>query len=910
MNIKIIMYNSKLPSTNHIQPNPTNLGLNNSTVGPTKAEAVRKYQQRRKYRKVIDSLPYRIFLFFFTFYVLFGDDLRHFMGNKSSDNVFYVITLFALIFFTMDIVLLCLLYKTYRWSLLFWLDAISTLSLIFDLGWLFLSFFENEKTNNYARIAKGSRSSLIALKISRYIQVMRYIRLIRITSCLKFKSIYSKMNKAFKKANENKKETKKSYNYDMIRSNSEISEEKDDRNDLNVYQMFFPDVKYFDKKEEDDEEDDIDHDQFDMNKQVKNSGEALSVANIQRVIIIVLILMMFIPIFTINTYYDDYTSYKSGLTYISYVVNNKGITEPGLKDLWNNYIVQNTDTSTPLLTLNLYRKVSSDEVTVVPGFTKSSNGRSEEEIENSYRAYELIAATEPDDLIALADGEYFVVALLDRTSIADKNAYINILRTLFSLSVFIIFALLFSRDANKLILEPMERMMRTIKRIKANPIQAAKDEEEKQFQVEEKIKNNLFMRRLHYEQKKYETNLLINILIRSGKLLAIGLGEAGTEIVINNLRQDKLNPLIKGQEVICLFGFCDIRGFVDINEKLGSGVLDFVNEVAKILHSVIDRFAGSTNKNLGNNFLVVWKFHEREIEDVIKYDDDGKEKIGKQLKSYPHENNPVTARCELAIVSFISIIASVNQSKTLEKYYKKGDNGSLLNSKIVMSFGLHMGWAFEGAIGSEHKIDVSYLSPNVNLASRLESSTKQYGTLLFVSGQVINRVSEDVRNQHRKIDVVNLKGSKEAMELWTYDLYTDVLEPTEIFEDQIYKISESNKKKSLIIDYRNKLKQFHDKVFNGQFSTKTLLINDKAIRKMRVKYKKDFFIEWENGFDAYIKGNWRKAKESFKITRDFFKDAYGIEDHPDGPSINLLNYMGERNTGPRDWEGVRKLLNK
>ena len=903
-----------MQSNNLIHDTSGNMGLNKSKTNPSKAEVVRKYQQRKRYRKIIDSLIYRVLLFFFTFYVLFGDDLRHFIANKATDNIFYVITLFALIFFILDIVLLCLIYKTYRLSLLFWLDVISTLSLIFDLGWLVIQFWENEKTNNYARIAKGSRSALIAIKASRYIQVMRYIRLIRITSCLKFKSVYNKMKKAFKKENENKNITKESYNYDRISSGEDHGTDTQNQKDINVYQMFFPDIQYFEKNEDEDEENDIDYDQFDENKQVKNSGEALSVANIQRVIIIVLILMMFIPIFNINTYYSDYTGYQSGLTYIEYVANNDSITSQGFDDLWDLYINENKDATMPLLILNLYKKVDNDsEGELIKTYVNQSatSAKTEEEIVDKYRTYEIIAATEPDDLIALGNGGYFVVALLDRTSVADLNAFINILRTLFSLAVFIIFALLFSRDANKLILEPMERMMRTIKRIKANPVQAAKDEEERQFQVEEKIKDNLWMRRLHYEQKKYETSLLINILIRSGKLLAIGLGEAGTEIVINNLKQDKLNPLIKGQEVICLFGFCDIRGFVEINEKLGSGTLDFVNEVAKVVHSVVDRFAGSTNKNLGNNFLVVWKFHESEIEDVIKYDDDGKEKIGKQLKSYPHENNPVTARCELAIVSFISIIASINQSKTLEKYYKKGDQGSLLDSKIVMSFGLHMGWAFEGAIGSEHKIDVSYLSPNVNLASRLESSTKQYGTLLFVSGQVIKKVSEDVRKQHRLIDIVNLKGSKKAMKLYTYDLYTDILEPNEIFEDQLYQITEPNRKKSLIIDYRNKLKQFHHKVFNGEFSTKTLLINDKAIRRMRAKFKRDFFAAWRNGFDCYIDGDWKSARDYFLITRDFFREQYGINNYQDGPSVNLLNYMNT--TGfrcPSDWKGVRKLLNK
>ncbi len=50
-----------------------------------------------------------------------------------------------------------------------------------------------------------------------------------------------------------------------------------------------------------------------------------------------------------------------------------------------------------------------------------------------------------------------------------------------------------------------------------------------------------------------------------------------------------------------------------------------------------------------------------------------------------------------------------------------------------MGFGLHVGWAIEGAIGSEYKIDASYLSPNVNMASRLEAATKQFGVNFLIS---------------------------------------------------------------------------------------------------------------------------------------------------------------------------------
>jgi class 3 adenylate cyclase len=56
--------------------------------------------------------------------------------------------------------------------------------------------------------------------------------------------------------------------------------------------------------------------------------------------------------------------------------------------------------------------------------------------------------------------------------------------------------------------------------------------------------------------------------------------------------------------------------------------------------------------------------------------------------------------------------------------------------EISMGYGLHCGWAIEGAIGSDLKIDASYLSPNVNLASRLEAASKQYHVPLLFSREV------------------------------------------------------------------------------------------------------------------------------------------------------------------------------
>jgi class 3 adenylate cyclase len=79
----------------------------------------------------------------------------------------------------------------------------------------------------------------------------------------------------------------------------------------------------------------------------------------------------------------------------------------------------------------------------------------------------------------------------------------------------------------------------------------------------------------------------------------------------------------------------------------------------------------------------------------------------------------------MALVSFIKIQAAINKSRKLLKYKEHPKlNARMPNYSVKMGFGLHCGWAIEGAIGSFYKIDASYLSPNVNMASRLEAATK------------------------------------------------------------------------------------------------------------------------------------------------------------------------------------------
>ena len=114
--------------------------------------------------------------------------------------------------------------------------------------------------------------------------------------------------------------------------------------------------------------------------------------------------------------------------------------------------------------------------------------------------------------------------------------------------------------------------------------------------------------------KLLETELLEQTLYKIGTLMAIGYGEAGSRIIGQNLEQgDIINPMLPGDKIISIFGFCDIRKFTNATEILREGVMIFVNEIGHICHGIVDRFSGAANKNVGDAFLFVWKLEKEDM---------------------------------------------------------------------------------------------------------------------------------------------------------------------------------------------------------------------------------------------------------------------------------------------------------
>jgi len=90
------------------------------------------------------------------------------------------------------------------------------------------------------------------------------------------------------------------------------------------------------------------------------------------------------------------------------------------------------------------------------------------------------------------------------------------------------------------------------------------------------------------------------------------------------------------------------------------------------------------------------------------------------------------------------------------------------------------------------KIDASYLSPNVNMASRLEAATKQYGVPILVSGALYDIFTDNIKMLCREIDTVTVKGSIQPVRLFTVDVDFERLHEKK-FKLEHYNIKEKRK---------------------------------------------------------------------------------------------------------------------
>ncbi len=104
------------------------------------------------------------------------------------------------------------------------------------------------------------------------------------------------------------------------------------------------------------------------------------------------------------------------------------------------------------------------------------------------------------------------------------------------------------------------------------------------------------------------------------------------------------------------------------------------------------------------------------------------------------------------------------------------------NYRVTVGFGMHIGWAIEGILGSPFKIDTSYLSTATTIVMFLEENTKTYGQMILISDHLWKLFSPEFQSVTRLLDNVIPVKNQPPLKLHTIDYDTSLLKPeTDMF---------------------------------------------------------------------------------------------------------------------------------
>jgi len=141
---------------------------------------------KKSFESFLDHPFTQIFMTLITLFALLGDDIKLLVFSKSADDAFTWLTTFSLFFFLIELILASVGKKDYFNSFFYWLDLLSTLSLVTDIPWaLDLITGDNSESADAspadaAALARASRGARIGTRAGRMTRIIRLIRLIRI----------------------------------------------------------------------------------------------------------------------------------------------------------------------------------------------------------------------------------------------------------------------------------------------------------------------------------------------------------------------------------------------------------------------------------------------------------------------------------------------------------------------------------------------------------------------------------------------------------------------------------------------------------------------------------------------------------------------------------------------------------
>ena len=201
--------------------------------------------------------------------------------------------------------------------------------------------------------------------------------------------------------------------------------------------------------------------------------------------------------------------------------------------------------------------------------------------------------------------------------------------------------------------------------------------------------------------------------------------------MVRKLQKDPSLLKLGGETKTMTFLFSDIRGFTPISEKYKGnpeGLTKLINRFLTRMTDIIIENGGTIDKFMGDCIMAFW--------------------------NAPLEN---TKHRESAINS------AIQMTDALKDLNKELETEGL--PQINIGIGINTGEALVGNMGSDQRFDYSVIGDAVNLASRLESSSKTLGKTIVIGEQT--RHSIETVYPFEYIDSITVKGKTEEIKVYS-----------------------------------------------------------------------------------------------------------------------------------------------
>lgn len=197
--------------------------------------------------------------------------------------------------------------------------------------------------------------------------------------------------------------------------------------------------------------------------------------------------------------------------------------------------------------------------------------------------------------------------------------------------------------------------------------------------------------------------------------------------VLDKGSKDVLTAEVGSRERLTIL-FSDIRGFTSISEALeAEKVVEVLNGYLSGMVDVIFKHEGTLDKFIGDAIMAFW---------------------GAPVRVNDHGKRAVTSAIEMI--------------RQLELFNESVKARGL--QPLAIGVGINTGEVILGNIGSEKKLDYTVIGDNVNLASRMEGLTKEYGCPILITESTYEEVRGEI--PCRVVDMVRVKGKKKGIKIF------------------------------------------------------------------------------------------------------------------------------------------------